>query len=169
VITGNAGNNSLTGGSGADTFVGGLGADTMSGAGGNDLVDYSAMAGVSINLALNTAGGDAAGDSFSAIEYLLGSSSGANSLVGDIGSNSLTGGAAADTLEGGGSNDTLVGLGGDDIYVVDALGDVVTESALSGTDTVRTGLASYTLGSNLENLTYTGGSNFTGLIHGSNA
>ena len=44
---------------------------------------------------------------------------------------------------------------GNDTYVVDDAGDVVTEAANAGTDTVQPGSA-YTLGSNVENLTLTG-------------
>jgi len=58
--------------------------------------------------------------------------------------------------------DTLIGGAGNDTYVVDNSGDVVTEAASAGTDTVKTTLTSYTLGSNVENLTYTGTSSFTG-------
>ena len=64
----------------------------------------------------------------------------------------LDGGAGADTMSGGAGNDT---------YVVDDAGDVVTEAAGEGTDTVRARV-SYTLGANVENLTLTG----TGAING---
>ena len=67
----------------------------------------------------------------------------------------LTGGAGNDTLNGGAGIDTLVGGAGNDIYVVDVLGDIVTELASEGTDQVQTALT-YTLGANLENLTLTG-------------
>ena len=40
--------------------------------------------------------------------------------------------------------------------------DTVTESANQGTDTVKTAEASHTLADNVENLTYTGSSDFTG-------
>ena len=58
----------------------------------------------------------------------------------------LTGGAGADTLLGG---------AGDDTYGVDNVGDVVTEQANDGTDTVQSRV-SYTLGANVENLVLTG-------------
>jgi Ca2+-binding RTX toxin-like protein len=53
--------------------------------------------------------------------------------------------AGADALGGGGK--------GDDVYVVNDLGDSVTELAHEGEDTVETSLSSYTLGANLERLT----------------
>ena len=54
----------------------------------------------------------------------------------------------------------MIGGAGNDTYVVDNAGDVVSELAGQGTDTIRTSLASYGLGAlrNVENLTYTGGS-----------
>ncbi|MGJ3626782.1 hypothetical protein AB5I41_07750 [Sphingomonas sp. MMS24-JH45] len=46
---------------------------------------------------------------------------------------------------------------------LDFTGDVASqEQANEGTDTVRTSLAAYTLGANVENLTYTGTAAFTG-------
>jgi Ca2+-binding RTX toxin-like protein len=73
--------------------------------------------------------------------------------TGTKGNDIMTGGHGADILQGGAGND---------IYSVNAIGDVVVELASQGNDTVQTTLASYTLGSNLEHLTYTGSESFTG-------
>jgi Ca2+-binding RTX toxin-like protein len=66
--------------------------------------------------------------------------------------NIISGGAGADTLSGGAGND---------VYFVGA-GDVVNEQAGGGTDSIRTTLNTYTLGANVENLTFLGSGNFTG-------
>ncbi|NKK22852.1 hypothetical protein GFL67_22175, partial [Rhizobium leguminosarum bv. viciae] len=76
--------------------------------------------------------------------------------------NTITGGAFNDMLNGGAGADSLIGGEGNDTYIVDHAGDIVTEAADEGTDTVRTNLASYTLGSDLENLTYIGTVAFAG-------
>jgi Ca2+-binding RTX toxin-like protein len=78
-----------------------------------------------------------------------------NVLIGNSANNTLTGGAGNDTLDGGAGNDTMIGGTGNDTYVVTAAGDVVTENANEGTDTVQSSLT-YTLGANVENLTLTG-------------
>ncbi|MEZ2133196.1 calcium-binding protein, partial [Sinorhizobium sp. CB9] len=72
-----------------------------------------------------------------------------------------TGNALSNILTGGAGVDTLKGAAGDDTYVV-STGDIVVENADEGIDTVKTGLAAYTLGANVENLTYTGSAAFTG-------
>jgi Ca2+-binding RTX toxin-like protein len=85
----------------------------------------------------------------------------ANSIVGGANNDSISGGTGADTLVGGSGNDTLFGNGSsilvgganDDTYVVGSTTDVINDA--SGSDEVRSSI-SYTLGSDIENLTYTG-------------
>jgi Ca2+-binding RTX toxin-like protein len=69
--------------------------------------------------------------------------------------NTLYGGDGHDSLDGAGGADTMIGNLGNDTYFVDNAGDVVTENPGAGNDTVRTGLASYALPTNVENLTGT--------------
>jgi serralysin len=76
-------------------------------------------------------------------------------IRGGRGTDALTGGAGSDTLDGGAGADTMTGGLGDDVYVVDNAADIVTEAAGEGSDEVRTSLASYGLGANLEDLTGT--------------
>ena len=82
----------------------------------------------------------------------------ANRLEGNAGEDSLNGGQGNDTLDGGAGIDTLIGGSGDDTYLIDNVGDVVTELLNEGTDLVKVGIATtgtYTLGANLENATLT--------------
>ncbi|THD34590.1 MAG: hypothetical protein E7773_14495, partial [Sphingomonas sp.] len=85
-------------------------------------------------------------------------------VYGGLGNDVLTGGHQADTLYGGGGNDqidggagadTMYGGAGNDTFIVDDAGDVVTENANEGTDTVLSSV-SYALSANVENLTLTG-------------
>ena len=62
---------------------------------------------------------------------------------------------------GGVGADTLFGGTGDDVYVVDMVGDTVTELINEGRDTVRSTLT-WTLVGNVEDLTLTGVSDING-------
>lgn len=74
----------------------------------------------------------------------------------------IYGEAGNDTLDGGIGADTMNGGPGDDIYVVDNIGDVVTELVGAGNDTVRTKLDTYALGVNFENMIFIGSGDFIG-------
>ena len=133
--TGNTGNNVITGNAGNNV---------LNGLGGVDTVSYAtATAPVTVSLALtaaqNTGGGGT--DTLTGFENLTGSAFG-DTLTGSNGANTITGGAGADTMAGGLGNDT---------YFVDNPGDVVTEAAGGGTDTVFAGVDySLTSGSQIE-------------------
>src|SRR5262249_10325719 len=76
--------------------------------------------------------------------------------IGNAGANVLDGRAGADSLEGGAGNDT---------YIVDNLGDIVTEGPGQGTDLVQSSLG-FTLGPNVENRPPTGSGNTAGTGNG---
>ncbi|WP_157266296.1 beta strand repeat-containing protein [Azohydromonas aeria] len=83
-------------------------------------------------------------------------------LEGGGGNDTLFGSYGNDTLDGGTGDDSLQGGSGNDSYVVDSAADRVVEVAGGGTDSVRTSLASYTLGAQVENLVFTAIANATG-------
>ncbi|WP_272950674.1 calcium-binding protein, partial [Agrobacterium vitis] len=145
-LTGNDSNNVLNGGGGNDTLAGGKGADTLNGGDGSDTANYAdSFAAIQINLVTGThTGGDAADDTLSSIEGVIGSQ------YDDRFTSASTG-----TLSGGGGNDTYVVSQG-------ASTTVLVEEASAGTDTVETTLTSYTLKTNFENLTHTDSTNFLG-------
>lgn len=80
---------------------------------------------------------------------------GDDTLSGLAGNDSLISAAGNDLLDGGPGTDTMQGGTGNDTYILDASGDVVTELANEGTDTVQSSVT-YTLGRNVENLRLTG-------------
>ena len=93
-------------------------------------------------------------------------------LTGLGGSDDLRGGDGADVLDGGDDNDKLdgglgadrmIGGPGNDQFYVDDAGDEVIELPDGGIDTVITTLNAYTLGSDLERLTYAGSGEFSGI------
>ncbi len=135
VLSGGAGNDILNGGNGDDTLNGGAGADSLDGGSGSDTASYeTAPFGVIANLA--SAGGntgDAAGDTYTSIENLLGSDF-ADTLTGDGGANVLTGADGNDVLNGGAGNDTLTGGAGNDVFIMQAgmEQDVITDFAALG-------------------------------------
>jgi len=169
--TGDTGDNALSGGAGDDTLDGGKGNDTLTGGGGNDtfVVD---SAGDSVS--------EQAGGGFDTVKTSLASytlSANVDALVytgtkafsglGNSDANNLTSNGGDDTLNGGAGADTMAAGAGDDTYVVDNAGDMVTEAAAGGTDTIQTGLSSYTLtAANVENLSFTGAGGFTGVGNG---
>lgn len=105
-IEGGAGDDQLRGGEGDDTLDGGEGADSFEGGAGIDTVDYSdASERVYADLLFDNALFGAAGDSFSGIENLIGSSF----------NDTLLGGDLDNLLQGGDGNDVLIGDDGDDI------------------------------------------------------
>ena len=191
LLWGLEGNDVISGGGGADQIDGGDGIDTVSYEGSAEGVSVwlkydSAWGGDaagdqldSIENLVGSAHGDTLGgdDSDNVINGLAGENhlygyGGNDVLWGGDDKDSLDGGEGADVLKGFGGNDFLIGGTqadtmwggtGDDLYSVDNAGDVVTEFAGEGSDTVWASI-DYTLGDQVENLTLVniGGLNGTG-------
>ncbi|SFO79680.1 calcium-binding protein, partial [Pseudomonas borbori] len=177
ILVGGAGNDLLNGGQGVDTMIGGTGNDMYIVDNAGDVVIEGLNAGVdrvhtllsSYTLGANLENLSYAGTgAFHGIgnslnNQITGGSgndilSGGNGLGDDI----LIGGAGNDLLNGGQGVDTMIGGTGNDMYIVDNTGDVVIEGLNAGVDRVHTLLSNYTLGANLENLSYAGTGAFIG-------
>jgi Ca2+-binding RTX toxin-like protein len=146
-IIGNELANTLNGNTGNDVLVGGAGGDVLNGGGGQDMASYQlSAAGVTASLSnagINT--GDAAGDTYSSIEWLAGSQF----------NDYLEGTSGAENISSSGGVDTMKGLGGNDTYFIGAL-DTIIEVAGGGTDIVNVNATynnnSYILAAEVENL-----------------
>ncbi|MEA2879899.1 MAG: hypothetical protein QOF14_5095, partial [Hyphomicrobiales bacterium] len=151
-LTGDASANALDGGNGNDILIGGAGADALTGGAGTDTASYAtAAAGVTANLttpASNT--GDAAGDTYTTIENLTGSTF-ADTLTGSTAINVLDGGAGDDILIGGAGADTLIGGLGIDTASYSTSTTAVTANLL--TPASNTGDAAGDTYNGIENLT----------------
>ena len=85
----------------------------------------------------------------------------AEEIRGLAGNDKLYGGGGNDLIDGGTGADVMSGGTGNDIYIVDDLGDVVSENVGAGIDKVISSV-SFTLSSDVENLTLTGGAAING-------
>jgi Ca2+-binding RTX toxin-like protein len=154
-LIGTTGNNTLDGGTGNDTMAGGAGDDTYVADATGDTVTENAgegtdlvRASVSYTLSAN-------------VENLTLTGTSSVNGTGNALANVLTGNSGANTLNGAEGADTMAGGAGNDTYVVDETGDVVTELAAQGTDTVLSSI-DYTLGAELERLTLIGAAHLSG-------
>ena len=187
LLDGFFGADTLIGGVGNDTYIvddsndvveefAGQGKDTV-----RSNVDYQLKEGEEIETLILSAIGLIVGKGNSVNNVITVTGDGYGTLKGEGGNDTITGAAGADDLRGGSGNDKLVGGDGDDeldggagkdvmiggkgndVYVVDDVGDKITELAQAGEDWVNSSLANYTLGANLENLGLDdGGLNGTG-------
>ena len=158
VLIGNVGDNILTGLEGSDLLDGSYGSDTLVGGTGDDtyVVDN-----VSDAVIENADEGTDTVQSY--ISYMLGSNLENLALVGGYNVNAtgnaydnvLIGNGGNNILDGGLGADSMAGGGGNDTYILDNIGDTVTEYAGYGVDTVISPF-DYTLGANVDNLTLTG-------------
>ena len=144
IMTGGAGADSLDGGEGNDILEGGAGADTLTGGSGIDTASYaSAGAGVTVVLGGASTGGDAAGDTMSGFEQVLGSSF-ADTITGDTNANTLWGLGGDDILIGNLGADVLKGGAGNDSFTYITIGDSTVATA--GKDTI----ADFTTGDKID-------------------
>jgi trimeric autotransporter adhesin len=164
VLTGLEGNDTLNGGAGADTMIGGLGNDTYVVDNAGDIVVEIDGEGTDIVQSSATYALDAALENLTLTGTALINGSGNalnNVLTGNTAVNTLTGYDGDDTLNGGAGADRLIGGNGDDTYIVDNAGDLITENAAEGIDTVQSKVT-FTLSANLEKLTFTGSAALNG-------
>ncbi|MFZ2268248.1 MAG: M10 family metallopeptidase, partial [Azonexus sp.] len=192
-LSGLDGNDTLNGGAGHDTLDGGTGADLLNGGAGDDLylVNLKSVgSGVAMSVALEDTISELANEGTDTLQ-LSGSIALTNAttltlnanfenldasgavdtklnLTGTAVANILTGNNTANILNGLAGADSLIGGDGNDTYVLDNVGDLVSELSNQGTDLVQIGIAtangSYTLSGNVENgtLTNTVAFNLTG-------
>ena len=132
IIDGGAGNDNLDGGADNDTMIGGAGNDTMIGGAGNDRAVYQTdPSGINVTFTGATSGtvidGYGGTDTFSDVEFILGSGFGDTFTGADGSTNRFIG------LQG---NDTFLGNGGDEGFhdVVDYSFEALLPGA--GTDGV---------------------------------
>jgi VCBS repeat-containing protein len=182
LLNGGSGNDRIEGGAGNDTLNGGTGADAMAGGTGDDtyIVDnagdqVSELAGEGVDTVqasishtlsdnvenLTLTGSSSISGTGNELDNVITGNNGSNTLRGLAGDDTLIGNSGNDTLDGGIGADTMSGGYGNDTYIVDDAGDIVTEGAGAGTDTVHSSI-DYTLTDNVERLTLTGTENLEG-------
>lgn len=177
-LNGGGGSDQLDGGIGADTMNGGTGNDIYFVDDVGDIVNENSGEGTDeVRTTLNSytlganveklrfAGSGSFAGTGNSLNNEIHGGAAADTLIGGDGwdyllgggdADSLYGGADGDTLDGGAGADYLEGNSGDDVYIVDNAGDTVVEAAGEGTDHVYAGIASYTLGADVENLSSNG-------------
>ena len=182
-LEGLAGIDHLVGTAAVDTLDGGADADVMTGGDGNDTYTVD-NAGDNIIEATGVPAG-AIDNIFSSVTFTnkanverlfltgtnainaTGLTTQADYLSGNTAANTLTGLGGTDYLDGKAGADTLVGGLNSDTYIVDDVGDVVTElaGASAGTMDIINASLSFTTFANVERLNLTGTGNFaaTGL------
>ncbi len=180
-LLGGSGDDLLYGGDGNDTLNGGDGDDELYGETGNNIIDggdgadvahfggstsdfrtYRKLDGTVVVEELDNPGSFQTITNVETLSFYDGAVDVGDLPMGTTGNDVLTGSVGADLLDGGAGDDTLEGGDGDDVYAIDSAGDVVTENLFEGTDTIRSSVATYILGDNVENLVFSGSGAFVG-------
>lgn len=152
ILIGNSGNNTFNGGQGDDTLIGGLGNDTYYVDSIGDTVIELENEGYDTLLAFTSI--SLLADNVEALGLMTFTAP--INGTGNALDNTITGSNSANIIDGGLGADTMIGRDGDDIYIVDNIGDVVTESAGQGTDLIKSYITLTSLAANVENLTLIG-------------
>jgi serralysin len=139
VLTGGNGADALNGRAGNDTLIGGSGVDAFNGGDGSDTVSYETSTGpLTVDLKKSRYNsGDASGESYVAIENVIGGSGddilrGSKTgswLQGGEGADQLSGRKHGDTLDGGAGDDFLNGGKGSDTFVFNSGADTLYDFA----------------------------------------
>ncbi|MCZ0962773.1 calcium-binding protein [Paracoccus benzoatiresistens] len=187
-LLGGLDNDLLDGGTGNDWLEGGIGVDALRGGVGDDVYILEDAADVISELdgqgtdTVRTAANGSLGahvenltllgkaDAWAKgniLDNVLTGNAGANSIEGAAGNDLLAGAAGNDSLDGGTGADTMRGGEGSDTYVVDNLGDRLSEAANHGIDTVQS-TTTFHLSANVENLVLMGQTAINGSGNGLN-
>lgn len=160
-IHGTDDDDTLGGTPGNDTLDGDLGADNMAGGAGNDvyIVDNAFDTVTETDASLTQIDAVQASVSWTLgdnVENLTLTGWSAINGTGNALRNFITGNGANNIIDGGAGADSMSGGDGSDTYYVDNVDDSVIEtnsdSVTGGVDSVYSSLATYTLGSHVENL-----------------
>jgi Ca2+-binding RTX toxin-like protein len=133
----------------ADLIVWAPGADPSGPGSGAGYVIFGRLPDTAVNRTGSAAAQTLAGGDFN------------DTLAGLGGDDTLHGHGGDDMLDGGAGDDRMIGGAGDDLYVVNSIGDVVSENAGEGTDTVEA-TTHYRLAANVENLALLGSADLQG-------
>ncbi|ESQ89094.1 hypothetical protein ABAC460_13575 [Asticcacaulis sp. AC460] len=162
-VFGGDGHDWLDGGTGIDTLGGGLGNDTFVVDDAGDVVLEGANQGVDLvraSVSFSLAGRQ--------IEYLTLTGAAHIDAIGNGLNNLLIGNTGNNVLDGGIGNDIMAGGLGDDTYIVDAIGDNVSENYGEGVDTIRSSVTYSLFGRAVEYLTLTGDASINATGNGLN-
>ncbi|MFN4016944.1 MAG: hypothetical protein ACK4JB_16510 [Reyranella sp.] len=166
LLSGYGGDDVLAGAGGADVMIGSTGNDRYFVENAGDVVTESENEGIDIvftTLSSYTLAANTEQLRFRGFGDFAGTGNDLNNkLYGGAGSDTLDGGNGDDLLAGGAGDDIMIGGDGNDWYYVHQAGDVVTEAADEGIDSVFVSLSNYVLGANVEQARFVGSGNFAG-------